>query len=73
MRPPLVKLNPHLSTLSSAVSHLLPQKIYDDSEAINWCQKHDIKYIVSIDENEYNTDIFKFNEEDAVMFKLTWL
>jgi flavorubredoxin len=73
MVPPLVKTNPHLySTSNSSVSHLLPTKRYDDGDIIGWCNEHNLKFIIS-DDSDYPYDIFKFDEEDAFLFKLRWL
>lgn len=59
---------------SGAVSHLLPTKKYLDQMALTWIKKNNIsvRFISNNDRQMY--DIFEFErDEDAVLFKISWL
>jgi len=64
--------NPHMDQLG-ATSHILPAIVYDDQKALDWIRQHTagIKFV---SRNKLNFDEMQFiNEEDAVLFKITWL
>ena len=59
---------------SGATSHLTKTFTYDDEEILTWIKKHTKGFRV-INRMEYvMVDVIEFiNEEDALLFKLTWL
>ena len=56
-----------------ATSHLSPTIVYDDQNALDWIKRHTsgIKVVSKVNSN---FDEMQFlNEEDAVLFKMTWM